>query len=208
MSLCLFRPKFSKHKAFVMRSGQPSCGKFRFCICPSVWFTLLLCPCSDHLDFSVRPLQRFFQFPALQSSPTTFPTFSIFSSVKVILLYQVIYLPKAFIMAFKALPNLSPPPTQLRTYRAWGQTAWWNHSGGIPFHCLLLQPVRWPSFLSGLHSFILGTLPCPTRYILHLICLECGLEIGETEDAVRWEVTEKVTSFGNPLTLVLNTYLG
>ena len=57
--------------------------------------------------------------------------------------------------------------------------------GGIPFHCLLLQPVRWPFFLSGLHSFILGTLPCPTRYILHLICLECGLEIGETVDVVR-----------------------
>ena len=161
MSLCLFRPKFSKHKAFVMRSGQPSCGKFRFCICPSVWFTLLLCPCSDHPDFSVRPLQRFFQFPALQSSPTTFPTFSIFSSVKVILLYQVIYLPKAFIMAFKALPNLSPPPTQLRTYRAWGQTAWWNHSGGYPFPLPLIAASQmallliWSSQLPG-EVFTLG----------------------------------------------------
>ena len=149
-----------------------------------------------------------FQFSALQSSPTTYPTFSIFSSVKFIFLYQVIYLLKPFIMSFKALPNLSPPPTQLRTQGAWGQRTRWNHPGGCPFPLSLTAASQMVLPLICLHSLILGTLPCPTRHILHLICLECGLEIGETEDAVRWEVTKKVTSLGNPLALVLNTYLG
>ena len=97
--------------------------------------------------FSQTTAAVLFQFPALQSSPTTYPTFSIFSSVKFIFLYQVIYLLKAFIMAFKALPNLSPPPTQLRTQGAWGQRTRWNHLGGVPFHCLLRQPVRWSCLL-------------------------------------------------------------
>lgn len=34
--------------------------------------------------------------------------------------------------------------------------------------------------LAGLLSFTLGTLPGPTWYVLHFICLESGLETEET----------------------------
>lgn len=111
-------------------------------------------------------------------SPTTFPIFPTFHSTK------VIYLLRAFIIAFKALPNLSPFHDFLYCHsehrelegRELGKTT----SRCVPSSLSLTAAVRQPCLLFGLNSFILGALPCPTRYILHLICLECGLEIGET----------------------------